>query len=509
MFIRVISAHLMGINATEVAVEVDIGTVGMPSFSVVGLAEGALKESKERVRAALRNLDYNIFAHPITINLAPADIKKEGSHFDLPIAIGLLAAMQPESFDIADTLLVGELSLDGALRGISGVLCICAWAKEQGLKRIVLPMDNADEAALVQGIEIYPFSQLSAVIAFLHGELPQSPYVASTAPFDRVSSPYELDFGDVKGQHGARRAAEIAAAGLHNILMLGAPGGGKTMIARRIPSILPPMSINEALLTTKIHSIAGLLRNAGKLICERPFISPHHTASDVAIIGGGAKAMPGHVSLATNGVLFLDEMLEFNRSVLEVLRQPMEDGEVTIARAGRTVTYPANFMLVAAANPCPCGYYGDPRKACICAPQTVGKYRARLSGPLLDRIDLQVMLASVDINELESQAAGESSASIRQRVIAAHNIQIGRFKGLDIAFNSQMNERMLADFVQLEEPARKLIAQAATKFALSARAYNKVLKISRTIADLAASPSVSVQHISEALQYRMLDNENH
>ncbi|MDR2869191.1 MAG: YifB family Mg chelatase-like AAA ATPase [Deferribacteraceae bacterium] len=504
MFIKIMSAHLAGINATDVAVEVDIATFGMPSFSVVGLAEGALRESKERVRSALRNLDYNIFARPITVNLAPADIKKEGSHFDLPMAVGLLAAMQPKDFDVADTLFLGELSLDGALRGVSGVLCICSWAAELGIKRIVLPMENADEAALVPNIEIYPFDHLSAVIGFLKGELPATPYKAEQDYFERSFADYDMDFAEVKGQHTARRAAEIAAAGLHNILMMGSPGSGKTMIARRIPSILPPMSLNEALLTTKIHSIAGLLRNKGNLIKERPYISPHHTASDVAIIGGGAKAMPGHVSIATNGVLFLDEMLEFNRSVLEVLRQPMEDGVVTIARAGRTVTYPANFMLVAASNPCPCGYYGDARKRCTCAPHAVERYRARLSGPLLDRIDLQVVMTSVDVTDLENQQAGESSATIRARVMLAHAVQAERFKDLPIAFNSQMNERMLAELVLLEDAARKLAGASVAKFALSARAYNKILKLSRTIADLAGSKTVTAAHVAEALQYRML-----
>ncbi|MDR2884808.1 MAG: YifB family Mg chelatase-like AAA ATPase [Deferribacteraceae bacterium] len=504
MFSRVTSAHVSGIDATEVQVEADINLVGMPFFTIVGLAEGAVKESKERVRSALRNIDYDIFAAQITLNLAPADLKKDGGHYDLPIAIGLLAAMNPKSYNLDSTLLLGELSLDGALRGVSGVLCMCAWAKNMGIKRVVLPYDNADEAALVQGIDIYPFHHLSEAIDFLRGEKEYPPYRSESVNFN--TNIYEQDFSDIKGQFAARRAAEIAAAGMHNIIMVGSPGSGKTMIARRIPSILPPMSMDEALLTTKVHSVAGLLRDKGALVIKRPFIAPHHTASNVAIIGGGSKAMPGHVSIATHGVLFMDEMLEFNRSVLEVLRQPLEDNAVTIARAGRTVTYPANFMLVAACNPCPCGYHGDARKPCSCTPQSVTKYQARLSGPLLDRIDLHIHLIGVEFKDLESAKAGESSEQIRERVAKAHEIQKNRFKDESgVYFNAQMSEKLLQRYAPLDSACKKLMGLAMDKYTLSARAYGKIIKTARTIADLAGSTEIASEHVAEALQYRILD----
>lgn len=506
MFSKVLSAHVLGINATGIEAEADLGTAGLPSFTIVGLAEGAVKESKERVRSALRNIDFNIFARPITINLAPADIKKDGSHFDLPIAVGLITALEPAAYNIADTVFLGELSLDGALRGVSGVLCMCSWARDNGIKRVIVPMDNAAEAALVPGIDVYPFEHISGVIGFIRGELEAKPFQYTP---DNIPSAalYAGDFAEIKGQYYLRRAAEIAAAGMHNILMMGSPGSGKTMIARRMVSILPPMSIEEALLTTKVHSVAGLLSVKGDLIKERPFVAPHHTASNVAIVGGGAKAMPGHVSIATNGILFLDEMLEFNRTVLEVLRQPMEDGTVTIARAGRTVCYPANFMLVAACNPCPCGYYGDNKKTCTCAPGAVERYRARLSGPLLDRIDMHVNVASVDYKDLENTKPGESSASIRERVIAAHNIQKARFTGKGVSFNSQMPEAMLRQEIHPSPDATRLLSGVMERMRLSARGYSKVLKVSRTIADLAAEEQVTAQHIAEALQYRGLTNE--
>ncbi|GAB7140170.1 YifB family Mg chelatase-like AAA ATPase [Deferribacterales bacterium RsTz2092] len=509
MFAKVASAHLHGIEAIGVSVEADMGGSGFPSFAVVGLAEAAVKEGKERVRSALKNIGLNVFDRPIVVNLAPADIKKEGSHFDLPIAIGLLAALEPEKYNLESTLIVGELSLDGALRGVAGVLCICSWAKDNGFKRVILPLDNADEAVLTPELNVYPFKHLTGVVQFLQGELKCEPHkrTSNDSLFDTLGSRYSADFSEIKGQYAARRAAEIASAGMHNIIMMGTPGSGKTMLASRIPTILPPMTLDEALLTTKVHSIAGLLRVKGSLVHERPFIAPHHTASNVAIIGGGAKAMPGHVSIATNGVLFLDEMLEFNRSVLEVLRQPLEDGKVTIARAGRTVSYPAQFMLVAACNPCPCGYYGDAKKKCVCSEQSIERYRARLSGPLLDRIDLQVHVASVEVSALDDDKCGESSQDILKRVVRAHKIQSNRFAGMDIHFNSQMSERVMQECLNIDDGAKKLAINAAAKFNLSARAYNKVLKISRTIADLADSASVEPAHVSESLQYRMLDKQ--
>ncbi|MDR2104128.1 MAG: YifB family Mg chelatase-like AAA ATPase [Deferribacteraceae bacterium] len=499
MFAKVISSHVVGIDGLGVDVEVDINPIGLPVYLVVGLAEGAARESKERVRSALTNLDYRLFNHPVTVNLAPADIKKMGSHFDLPIAVGFIAAISND-LDIKDTLFLGELSLDGSLKGVSGVLCMCDWAKSAGLKRVVLPEANAEEALLVEGIDIYPFKHLSEVISFLKGSV-QPPPASRTDYYSDIPE-YKEDFSDVKGQFAARRAAEIAAAGMHNIIMMGAPGSGKTMIARRIVSILPPMSIEEALLTTKVHSVAGLLMDRGSLIKTRPFMAPHHTASDVAIVGGGSKAMPGHVSLATNGVLFLDEVLEFNRSVLEVLRQPLEDRTVTIARAGRTAQYPAEFMLVAACNPCPCGYFGDRRKECICSQLQVERYRARLSGPLMDRIDLHVRIPSTDFSDLKSSKAGERSADIRSRVIAAHEAQKARYMGMGVHFNSRMPEKMLRH--KVADAALNTLEGAMRKLSFSARAYGKTLRVARTIADLAMSEYVTEVHMAEAIQYRGL-----
>jgi magnesium chelatase family protein len=499
MFAKVASAHVVGIDGAGVDVEVDISPVGMPSYLVVGLAEGAAKESRERVRSALTNIEYRLFNHPVTVNLAPADVKKMGSHFDLPIAIGFVSAFSKE-INVKDTLFIGELSLDGTLKGVSGVLSMCTWAKDTGLKRIVLPEANAEEALLVEGIEIYPFKHISEVIPFLKGITQVSP--AKRGQSSAELPKYDADFSDVKGQFAARRAAEVAAAGMHNIIMMGAPGSGKTMIARRIVTILPAMSIEEALLTTKVHSVAGLLTDRGSLIRTRPFMAPHHTASDVAIAGGGSKAMPGHVSLATNGVLFLDEILEFNRTVLEVLRQPLEDRTVTVARAGRTAQYPAEFMLVAACNPCPCGYYGDRRKECVCSQTQVERYRARLSGPLMDRIDIHVRMPSVDFNDLRAGTPGESSADMRARVIAAHGIQKKRYNGTKIAYNSRMPEKILRH--KVENAALNALENAMRKLSFSARAYGKTLRIARTIADLASSEYVTDIHMAEAIQYRSL-----
>lgn len=508
MFARVHTAYVMGIEGIGVEVEVDVGTMGLPSFAVVGLAEGAVKESRDRVKSALRNMEFNLFARPITINLAPADFRKEGTHFDLPIAIGLIAASTEQKLATEGTLFIGELSLDGNLRGVSGVLPIALAARKLGFSRIVLPADNKDEAALVKDIAVYGFSHLSEVLAFLNGTEEGKAHSVDVAEVFLSARSYTEDFADVKGQFTARRAAEIAAAGMHNILFIGTPGSGKTMIARRIPTILPDMTLDEALVTTKVHSVAGMVRDQGTLVATRPFISPHHTASDVAIIGGGAKAMPGHVSLATNGVLFLDEMLEFNRSVLEVLRQPLEDGQVTIARAGRTVTYPANFMLVSASNPCPCGYLGDTRRECSCAQSAIQRYRSRLSGPLLDRIDLHVQVSAVDVSDLSSYQEGESSAAVRERVQRAHDLQRKRFAGTDVFFNSSIPEKQLRDACKLSKKTEQILENAMRKFSLSARAYGKILKTGRTIADLDGADAVDTRHVLEALQYRMLDSEN-
>lgn len=507
MFAKASSAHLLGIAGVGVDVETDVSGRGLPSFSIVGLAEGALKESKERVRSSLKNLDYNIFAKPITINLAPADLKKEGSHFDLPIAIGLLAASENiDGNKLKDVLFLGELSLDGRLRGSAGVLPMAEYARFAGFKKIILPMENAAEASLVSGIDVYPFDYLGEVVGFLRSEIKKEPFKNKNVS-ETAEEVFQYDFCDVKGQFAVRRGAEIAAAGMHNMIMVGSPGSGKTMIAKRLPSILPPMSIEEALETTKIYSAAGLIKNKGKLISRRPFVSPHHTASSVAIVGGGVKAKPGHVSIASGGVLFLDEMLEFNRSVLEVLHQPLEDGEVTIARAGRTVTYPAKFMLVGAMNPCPCGYYGDKTRTCSCTPPMIEKYRNRLSGPMLDRMDLRVAVSAVAYSDLLQMNEGEPSAVIRERVTAAHKIQAERFKGKGIKFNSQMSEKLLREFCRIDDKGEKILETAMKKYALSARAYGKILKTSRTIADLAGQKNISAAHLLEALQLKIPDRD--
>ena len=501
MFAEVFTASLEGIEAIGVNVEADAASIGMPSFNIVGLAETALKESRDRVRSALKNLGYNIFARPITINLAPADFKKEGTHFDLPIALSLLAATGnlPEN-SLKDSLVLGELSLDGRLRGVSGVISMAASAVALGVKKIILPSSNGQEAALIKGAAVYPFDTLGDVAAFLRGDIKCEPI--SGCYSEIVEPVYGCDFSEVKGQFTARRAAEIAAAGMHNMILVGTPGSGKTMIARRIPTILPLMTGQEALRSTKIHSAAGLLLERGRLISERPFVNPHHTASSVAIIGGGTKAKPGQVSIASGGVLFLDEMLEFNRSVLEVLRQPLEDKVVTISRAKRTVTYPADFMLVGAMNPCPCGYYGDARRECTCTQTMIDRYRARLSGPMLDRIDIHINVPAVEYKDIATIADGESSAEIRKRVTAAHNIQRERFKDSHTVFNSAMTEKEMAKYCLLDEKGRNILEKAAEKFVLSARACSKALKTARTIADLAGSENIMPNHLLEALQLR-------
>lgn len=500
MFSKVFSAHVSGIDADIVEVETDIASMGLPSFNMVGLADAAVRESRDRVRAALKNINMNVFAKPITINLAPADFKKDGTYFDLPVAIGLAAAGGHINNDTSDTLFAGELSLDGRLRGVNGILPIAICAKEAGFKNLIVPAENGDEAAIVDGIDIYPFETLGDVFAFIEKTEETSPHKIDTDKLFKTNSVYKEDFSEVKGQMVARRCAEIAAAGMHNLLMIGTPGSGKTMIAKRLPSIMPDMTLDEAIETTKIHSVAGMVRSGSDLKSSRPFFSPHHTSSNVALIGGTGKAMPGQVSLATNGVLFLDEFLEFNRSVLETLRQPMEDGEVTIARASKTVTYPAKFMLAAAANPCPCGYMGDKQKECRCSQSQIHKYRSRLSGPLMDRIDLHVEVQSVDVNELSSIEDGECSETIRKRVENAHKIQLAR-SGM---FNSRLGEKEVKKVCQIDSGGQKILETAVRKYGLSARAYSKILKTSRTIADLDNSEDIQTKHILESLQYRMM-----
>lgn len=506
MFAKIKSAYLNGITGVGVDVECDVSSYGLPSFSIVGLADNAIKESRERVKASLKNLDYHFFNHPVTINLAPADMKKDGSHFDLPVAVSILSASGIIENNLDEYLFLGELSLDGSLRAVNGILSMAEYAHDAGIKNIIVPEENMQEASLIPELKVYGFKNLSETIGFLRGDIQKEPFINNNIIDETLSIDYGIDFKDVKGQFAARRAAEVAASGMHNFIMIGSPGSGKTMIARRIPSILPPMTLKEALETTKIHSVAGLIKDSGSLINKRPFVSPHHTSSNIAIIGGGSKAKPGNVSIANSGILFLDEMLEFSRSVLEVLRQPLEDRFVTIARAGRTVTYPAKFMLVAAMNPCPCGYLGDSRKACTCTAHAIERYRAKLSGPMLDRIDLISYVEAVDYKDLMDLKEGESSADIRQRVMNAHKIQAERFKDEGILYNSEMNENMVRKYCQLDDNALKIMEQIMAKHNISARSYSKILKTSRTIADMNNSPKIERNHILEAFQMKLPDS---
>lgn len=506
MLSRALSACVYGIDAHLVEVETDITSKGLPHFSMVGLPDAAVKESKDRIKAALKNIGFNFPLKQITVNLAPADLKKEGSSFDLPIAIGIVAAEGAiASNSLGDYLLAGELSLDGKIKPIRGALPIALEAKKLGLKGVVLPRENAAEAAVVNGIDIFGMGSIPEVIEFLGGISQREPFSIDINAAMTESSLYEDDFSDVKGQEHAKRAMEVAAAGSHNMLMVGPPGSGKTMLSKRLSTILPPMTFEEALETTKIHSVAGLLKNGQSLLATRPFQSPHHTISDVALIGGGQTPRPGEVSLAHHGILFLDELPEFKRNVLEVLRQPMENGLVTVSRAVASVTYPAQFVLVAAMNPCPCGYLGDSRHQCTCTPRMINRYRSRVSGPLLDRIDIHVDVPAVPYKELSNEHAGEKSNIIRRRVAEARERQLKRFKGDRIFANGQMKTRHMKKYCKLAEDAHTILDAAMQKLGLSARAYSRILKVSRTIADLESSEDIRSHHVSEAIQYRTLD----
>jgi magnesium chelatase family protein len=508
MLAKTFGSAVHGVTARTISVEVNIGQ-GL-RFFMSGLPDNAVKESQHRVEAALKSCKYRMPREKTVVNLAPADIRKEGSSYDLPIALCVLqASEQIATESLHEYLIMGELALDGKLRPIKGVLPIAIQAQKEGFKGFILPADNAREAAVVKGLNVLPVNTLKEAVDFLMGKITIEPTIVdSNEIFATKLNHYDIDFKDVQGQENIKRALEIAAAGGHNVIMIGPPGAGKTMLAKRLPSILPPLTLDEALETTKIHSVAGKISGGISLLTTRPYRSPHHTVSDVALVGGGGNPQPGEISLAHNGVLFLDELPEFKRAVLEVMRQPMEERRVTISRAKVSIDYPSNFMLVASMNPCPCGFYNHPEKECVCGPGVVQRYLSKVSGPLLDRIDLHVEVVPVSFDEMTASRKVETSDEIRLRVVTARNIQSNRFKEQkNIYCNAMMPSNMVKEICVIDDAGRALLKTAMERLGLSARAYDRILKVSRTIADLAGCEEIKTEHLAEAIQYRSLDRE--